>query len=167
MEANYFTILYWFCHTSTWIRHRCTHVPHPEPRSHLPPHLMFILSFPFCLETEKVVLAKVNFPSLVEESLWLVVKMVMMVGLMVGTGLVRVHHLPPFFWATAHPFLNFPSSLLLHSHLRIFSFWHLCCVFLNSTYNCPCPQHSGHQAALGPTLGSVTRVLSGAQHPSF
>ena len=21
MEANYFTILYWFCHTSTWIRH--------------------------------------------------------------------------------------------------------------------------------------------------
>ena len=30
MEANYFTILYWFCHTSTWIRHGCTHVPHPE-----------------------------------------------------------------------------------------------------------------------------------------
>ena len=27
----YFTILYWFCHTSTWIHHRCTHVPHPEP----------------------------------------------------------------------------------------------------------------------------------------
>ena len=38
MEANYFTILYWFCHTSTWIRHGCTHVPHPEPLSHLPPH---------------------------------------------------------------------------------------------------------------------------------
>ena len=33
----YFTILYWFYHTSTWIRHRCTHVPHPEPPSHLPP----------------------------------------------------------------------------------------------------------------------------------
>ena len=32
MEANYFTILYWFCHSSTWIRHRCTRVPH-----HLPP----------------------------------------------------------------------------------------------------------------------------------
>ena len=32
-----FTMLYWFCHTSTWICHRCTHVPHPEPRSHLPP----------------------------------------------------------------------------------------------------------------------------------
>ena len=30
----YFTILYWFCHTSTCIRHGCTHVPHPEPRSH-------------------------------------------------------------------------------------------------------------------------------------
>ena len=31
MEANYFTILYWFCHTSTWICHGCTRVPHPEP----------------------------------------------------------------------------------------------------------------------------------------
>ena len=34
----YFTILYWFCHTSTCILHGCTRVPHPEPRSHLPPH---------------------------------------------------------------------------------------------------------------------------------
>ena len=34
----YFTILYWFCHTSTWIHHRYTHVPHPEPPSLLPPH---------------------------------------------------------------------------------------------------------------------------------
>src|SRR5574340_457495 len=34
----YFTILYWFCHTSTCIRHGCTGVPHPEPPSHLPPH---------------------------------------------------------------------------------------------------------------------------------
>ena len=33
----YFAILYWFCHTSTWIRHGCTRVPHPEPSSHLPP----------------------------------------------------------------------------------------------------------------------------------
>ena len=24
MEINYFTILYWFCHTSTCIRHRAT-----------------------------------------------------------------------------------------------------------------------------------------------
>ena len=38
MEANYFTILYWFCHTSTCICHRCTRVPNPEPTSHLPPH---------------------------------------------------------------------------------------------------------------------------------
>ena len=36
MEANYFTIFYWFCHTSTWIRHGCTRVPHPEPLSHIP-----------------------------------------------------------------------------------------------------------------------------------
>ena len=33
----YFTILYWFCHTSTWIRHGWTRVPHPEPSSLLPP----------------------------------------------------------------------------------------------------------------------------------
>ena len=32
------TILYWFCHTSTWIRHGCTWVPNPETPSHLPPH---------------------------------------------------------------------------------------------------------------------------------
>ena len=30
------TILYWFCHTSTWICQRCTHVSHPDPSSHLP-----------------------------------------------------------------------------------------------------------------------------------
>ena len=34
----YFTILYWFCHTLTWIHHGCTCVPHPEPPSHLPPN---------------------------------------------------------------------------------------------------------------------------------
>ena len=38
MEVNYFTILYRFCHTSTWIRHRYTRVPHPEPPPFLPPH---------------------------------------------------------------------------------------------------------------------------------
>ena len=32
-----FTILYWFCHISTWIHHRYTHVPYPEPSSLLPP----------------------------------------------------------------------------------------------------------------------------------
>ena len=26
MEVNYFTVLYWFCHTSTWICHGCTRV---------------------------------------------------------------------------------------------------------------------------------------------
>ena len=36
----YFTILYWFCHTSTCIHHRYTHVPHPEP----PPTSLPILS---------------------------------------------------------------------------------------------------------------------------
>ena len=34
----FFSILYWFCHTSTWIRHGCTRVHHPEPPSLLPPH---------------------------------------------------------------------------------------------------------------------------------
>ena len=36
----YFTILYWFCHTSTWIRYGCTRVPNPEPPSLLPPHII-------------------------------------------------------------------------------------------------------------------------------
>ena len=36
----YFTILYWFCHTLTWIRYGCTWVPNPEPPSHLPPHII-------------------------------------------------------------------------------------------------------------------------------
>ena len=38
MEANYFTILYRFCHTSTWTCHGCTRVPYSDPPSHLPPH---------------------------------------------------------------------------------------------------------------------------------
>ena len=38
LEANHFTILYWFCDTLTWIRHGCTCVSHPEPHSHLLPH---------------------------------------------------------------------------------------------------------------------------------
>ena len=29
-----------FCHTLTWICHSCTCVPHPEPPSHLPRHLI-------------------------------------------------------------------------------------------------------------------------------
>ena len=39
LEDNYFTILCYFCHTSTWISHRYTYVPLPlEFTSHLPPH---------------------------------------------------------------------------------------------------------------------------------
>ena len=33
-------MLYWFCHTFTWIRHGCTWVPNPEPPSHFPPHII-------------------------------------------------------------------------------------------------------------------------------
>ena len=33
-----FTVLYWFCQISKWIRHRYTCIPHPEPSSLLPPH---------------------------------------------------------------------------------------------------------------------------------
>ena len=32
-----FTILYWFCQISKWIRHRYTCVPHREPSTLLPP----------------------------------------------------------------------------------------------------------------------------------
>ena len=38
----YFTILYWFCHTLTWIHHGCTCVPKHEAPSHLPPHNIFL-----------------------------------------------------------------------------------------------------------------------------
>ena len=38
----YFTILYWFCHTSTCIHHGCTRVPHPELPFHLPPHTILL-----------------------------------------------------------------------------------------------------------------------------
>ena len=33
-----FTIFYWFCQISKWIRHRYTCVPHPDPSFLLPPH---------------------------------------------------------------------------------------------------------------------------------
>ena len=35
-----FTILYYFCQISKWIRHRYTCVPHPEPSFLLPPHTL-------------------------------------------------------------------------------------------------------------------------------
>ena len=38
LEANYFTMLEWFCHTLTCVSHGCSCVPHPELPSHLPPH---------------------------------------------------------------------------------------------------------------------------------
>ena len=39
-DSTFFKINYYsgFCQTLTWISHRCTCVPHPEPPSHLPPH---------------------------------------------------------------------------------------------------------------------------------
>ena len=53
-----FTILYWFCHTSTCIRHRCTRVPHPEPFSLLPPHTMPLGKVIFFKLFLKIVLKK-------------------------------------------------------------------------------------------------------------
>ena len=44
----YFTILYWFCHTSTGIRHGCTCIPHPEPPSHFLSYTI-LFSFPSLL----------------------------------------------------------------------------------------------------------------------
>ena len=31
---------YWFCHTLTWIHHRCIWAPNPESPSHLPPYII-------------------------------------------------------------------------------------------------------------------------------
>ena len=36
----YFTILYWFCHTLTWIHPGCIQAPNPESPSHLPPYII-------------------------------------------------------------------------------------------------------------------------------
>ena len=38
LEANYFIIWYWFCHTFTWIHNGCACVPHPKhpPQSPYP-----------------------------------------------------------------------------------------------------------------------------------
>ena len=36
----YFTILYWFCHTLTWIHYGYTWVPKHELPSHLQPHII-------------------------------------------------------------------------------------------------------------------------------
>ena len=38
VRHNWGTELNWTCHTSTWVSHGCTCVPHPEPPSQLPPH---------------------------------------------------------------------------------------------------------------------------------
>ena len=35
-----FTILYWFCHTLTWIHHGCIQAPNPESPSHLSSHII-------------------------------------------------------------------------------------------------------------------------------
>ena len=40
----YFTILYWFCHTLTWIHHGCIQAPNPETPSQLPPPTPYHLS---------------------------------------------------------------------------------------------------------------------------
>ena len=64
LEANYFTILYWFCHTSTWIRHGCTRVPNPEPPpSSLPVPSLWVVSVhqPQASSTAKIVFPCNNF----------------------------------------------------------------------------------------------------------
>ena len=47
MESNYFTILYWFCHTSTWIHHGCSRIPYPATPSHFPHYTILIPSVYF------------------------------------------------------------------------------------------------------------------------
>ena len=41
------TLLYWFCHTSTWIRHGCTRVSHPEsPPISIPIPSLWVIPVP-------------------------------------------------------------------------------------------------------------------------
>ena len=46
-----FTILYWFCHTLTWIRHGCIRARNPDPPSQLPPHPHIISLWSLFLST--------------------------------------------------------------------------------------------------------------------
>ena len=65
----YFTILYWFCHTLTWISHGCTSVPHPENPSYLPSHSI-LLGHPSA-PAPSTLFSSVQFScSVVSDSLW-------------------------------------------------------------------------------------------------
>ena len=64
MEVNYFTILYWFCYTSTWIRYRYTCVPHPEPPNLLPPHTISLGLFSIITEKWRPYLSPLFFSSI-------------------------------------------------------------------------------------------------------
>ena len=53
-----FTILYWFCQITKWIRHRYTCVPHPEPSSRLPPHTISLALLQSHSHQDSMVLAQ-------------------------------------------------------------------------------------------------------------
>jgi len=59
-----FTILYWFCHISKWIRHRYTCVPHPEPSSLPIPSLWVNGLFKLVTQTVK------SLPAMQKTQVW-------------------------------------------------------------------------------------------------
>ena len=112
----YFTILYWFCHTLTWIHHECTWVPKHERPSHLPPHII-------SLDHPRAPAPSILYPAL-NIDLWFISYMIVY---------MFQCHSPK----SSHPL---PQSPKVHStHLCLF-----CClayriiitIFLNSIYMC-------------------------------
>ena len=99
METNYFTILYWFCHTSTWIHHRCICVTHLESPTHLPP-----CAIP--LGHPSAPAPSILYPTLMDET---------------GAYKSFKMHLLQFIFFCMNIFTNMPSSLFLHILLNYLS----------------------------------------------
>ena len=113
-----FTILYWFCHTLTWISHGCTWVPNPEPPSPLPPHII-------SLDHPRAPTPSILYPVL-NIDWWFISYMI-------------VHMFQCYSPKSSHP-LPLPQSLKVRSiHLCLFcclAYRFIITIFLNSIYMC-------------------------------
>ena len=94
-----FTILYWFCHTSAWICHRCTCVPHPElPPSTLPPRTIPLghPSVPAPIIPLWFITGYwTQFPELYGRTLWLIHPVYPSLHLLIPVSTPSLSHHPP------------------------------------------------------------------------